>query len=180
MVILAFLATSINYIDRANLGVAVPFMEKELHIGEASMGLILGAFFWTYAVFQLPAGYYVDRLGARLMYSVAVVWWSIFTAATALARGFASLFAFRLLLGIGEAGAYPSNAKVVSEWFPRQERAFATSIFDSGARVGTALSLPIVTAVIAAFGWRTSFVVTGVLGLIWVVFWIWLYRSPHK
>jgi MFS transporter, ACS family, D-galactonate transporter len=73
MVNLAFLATSINYIDRANLGVAVPFMEKELHIGEASMGLILGAFFWTYAVFQLPAGYYVDRLGARLMYSVAVV-----------------------------------------------------------------------------------------------------------
>src|SRR5918911_3786528 len=180
MVFMAFLATTINYVDRTNLGVAAPYLQDELGISPSSLGFVLGAFFWTYAIFQLPSGYYVDKLGARLMYSVAVIGWLVFTAATALARGFVSLFAFRLLLGVGEAGAYPSNAKVVSEWFPRQERAFATSIFDSGARVGTALSLPIVTAVIATFGWRTSFVVTGILGLIWVVFWVWLYRSPHK
>ena len=180
MVFLAFLGIAINYIDRANLGVATPFIQKELNIGDSAMGLILGAFFWTYAVFQLPMGYSADRFGARIVYAFAVVWWSVFTAATSLARGFVSLFGFRLLLGIGEAGGYPSCAKVVSQWFPRQERAFATSIFDSGARVGTALSLPIVAGLIGAFGWRTSFVVTGALGIVWVVFWIWLYRSPHK
>ena len=180
MVFLAFLGIAINYIDRANLSVATPFIQRELNIGSGAMGLILGAFFYTYAVFQLPMGWSVDRFGARVVYAFAVVWWSIFTAATSLARGAVSLFGLRLLLGIGEAGGYPSSAKVVSQWFPRQERAFATSIFDSGARVGTALSLPIVAALIGGFGWRTSFVVTGALGIVWVVFWIWLYRSPRK
>lgn len=180
MVSLAFLGLSINYIDRANLSVAVPYLNKDLALSNGAIGIILGAFFWTYAVFQLPMGYWVDKFGARVVFSIAVVWWSIFTAATALARGFTSLFGFRLLLGAGEAGGYPSSAKVVSQWFPRQERALATSIYDAGARVGTALSLPIVTAVIAIFGWRASFVVTGVLGLIWVVFWIVFYRSPRQ
>lgn len=177
---LAFLGISINYIDRANLGVAVPFIQKELSISDTAMGFILGAFFYTYALFQLPMGWSADRFGARVVYAFAVVWWSVFTAATALARGFVSLFGFRLLLGVGEAGGYPSSAKVVSQWFPKQERAFATSIFDSGARVGTALSLPIVSAIIAAAGWRTSFVVTGALGIVWAIFWILFYRSPKR
>ncbi len=180
MVFLAFAATSINYIDRANLGVAAPFIQKDLHLGSAEMGLILGGFFWTYAIFQLISGWLVDRLGPRIMYSVSTIWWSIFTAATALGQAFASLFAFRLLLGVGESAAYPSNAKVVSEWFPKQERAFATSIYDSGARVGTAVALPLVVFLVATLGWRASFVITGVFGLVWVVFWIWLYRAPRK
>ena len=180
MVFMAFLGTSINYVDRANLGVAVPFIQDDLNLGPAETGLILGAFFWTYAAFQLPFGWLVDKVGARLMYAVAVVWWSVFTAATALARGFGSLVGFRLLLGVGEAGAYPANAKVVSEWFPKQERALATSIFDSGARVGTALSPPVVALIIATFGWRTSFVVTGLLGLVWAVVWVALYRRPRE
>ena len=180
MVFMAFLGTTINYIDRANLGVAVPFIQKELHISPSLTGLALGAFFITYAIGQLPAGYYVDRIGARIMYTIAVVWWSVFTAATALARNFTSLYAVRLLLGFGEAGAYPSNAKVVAEWFPVRERAFATSIFDNGARFGTALSLPIVTAIVATLGWRASFVITGGLGIVWAVVWVLLYRRPNE
>lgn len=180
MVFLAFLGLSINYIDRSNLSVAVPYLDKDLGLSDTATGIILGAFFYTYAVFQLPMGYWVDRFGSRFVFSVAVVWWSIFTAATALARGFFSLFGFRLLLGVGEAGGYPSSAKVVSQWFPQHERALATSIYDAGARVGTAFSLPIVTVVIAIFGWRASFVVTGILGLIWVVFWLLFYRSPRQ
>nr|WP_273844197.1 MFS transporter [Rubrobacter calidifluminis] len=180
MVVLAFFGIAINYIDRANLGVAATHIQKELGIGDFAMGLALGAFFYTYAFFQLPMGYWVDRFGARLVYTVAVVWWSVFTAATGLARNFASLFGFRLLLGAGEAGGYPSCAKVVSQWFPKQERAFATSIFDSGARVGTALSLPIVAGLIGAFGWRVSFAVTGALGIVWAIFWVLLYRSPRR
>jgi MFS transporter, ACS family, D-galactonate transporter len=180
MVFMAFLATTINYVDRANLSVAAPSIQKEFGLSSTSMGLVLGAFFWTYAAFQMPSGWFIDKVGARIAYSVAVVWWSLFTAACALSRGFGSLFGFRLLLGAGEAPAYPCNAKIVSEWFPRSERAFATSIFDSGARVGTALSLPIVTAIIGLFGWRMSFVITGALGFVWTAFWLRMYKQPRN
>lgn len=180
MVFMAFSATAINYVDRANLGVAAPYIAKDLNLSPEATGALLGAFFWTYAAFQLPSGWFIDRVGARTAYAFAVVWWSLFTAATALARGFGALFGARLLLGIGEAPAYPTNAKIVSEWFPRRERAFATSIFDSGNRVGTALSLPIVSAIIAQFGWRMSFVITGALGFVWLAFWLWIYRSPAQ
>lgn len=178
IVFMAFLGTTINYVDRANLGVALPLLSKELGLGPEASGLVLGAFFWTYALFQLPSGWFVDRVGPRVAYAVAVVWWSVFTAATALARGFGALFSARLLLGVGEAPAYPTNAKAVAEWFPRSERALATSIYDSGARAGTVLALPLCTWIIAMFGWRASFVITGALGLVWAAVWVWLYRHP--
>jgi len=180
MVFMAFSATAINYIDRANLGVAAPYIAKDLNLSPEATGALLGAFFWTYAAFQLPSGWFIDKVGARLAYTVAVVWWSLFTAAAAVAKGFGALFGVRLLLGVGEAPAYPANAKIVSEWFPRRERAFATSIFDSGNRVGTALSLPIVSAIIAQFGWRMSFVITGALGFVWTFFWLRIYRPPSE
>jgi ACS family D-galactonate transporter-like MFS transporter len=180
IVIMAFLGTTINYIDRANLGVALPALKKEFGLSPEMSGLILGAFFWTYAAFQLPSGWFVDKVGARISYTFAVVWWSIFTGATAIASGFASMFGFRLLLGIGEAPAYPTNAKTVSEWFPKQERAFATSIYDSGARAGTVAALPLCTWIIGAYGWKASFVITGVIGIIWSFAWYALYRHPSK
>ncbi|SDT21393.1 MFS transporter [Microlunatus soli] len=177
---LAFAAIAINYIDRANLSVALPYMDKDLGLDPAASGLVLGAFFWTYALCQLPLGWLVDRLGARTMFAAAVAWWSIFTAATVLARGFGSLFGLRLLLGVGEAGAFPAATKMVEEWFPRRERGIASGIYDSGARGGTLLSIPIVTALIAALGWKGSFIVTGSLGLVWVIIWLWAYHSPIK
>jgi MFS family permease len=180
MVFMAFTATAINYIDRANLGVAAPYIAKDLDLSPEATGYLLGAFFWTYALFQLPSGWFIDKVGASIAYAVAVVWWSLFTAAAALANSFRALFGVRLLLGVGEAPAYPANAKIVSEWFPRRERALATSIFDSGNRVGTALSLPIVSAIIAQFGWRMSFVITGALGIIWTFFWLKMYRTPAE
>jgi ACS family D-galactonate transporter-like MFS transporter len=125
-------------------------------------------------------GHYVDRIGERVVFAIAVAWWSVFSAATAAVQGFASLIGMRLALGAGEAGGYPASAKVVSRWFPVRERAFATSMFDNGARAGTALALPIVTALIAWLGWRGSFLVTGGLGLIWVVVWLLFYRKPRE
>jgi ACS family D-galactonate transporter-like MFS transporter len=180
MIFMAFVATSINYVDRANLSVAVPFLDRDLHLSTTTTGYALSAFFFTYAFFNLLMGYLVDRIGARIMYGFSVLWWSVFTAATALANSFLTLLGLRLALGAGEAGAYPSNAKVVAEWFPVRERAFATSIFDNGARVGTALSLPIVTLIIGTLGWRWSFVISGTLGLAWFVFWVWIYRPPSQ
>lgn len=178
VIFFCFLAIAVNYIDRANLAVAAPHIMKELSLGPAAMGLLLSGFFWTYALMQLPYGWFVDRAGARIALPFAVGWWSIFTAATAMAGSFAAMFGCRLMLGAGEAGAYPSCAKLVSQWFARDERALATSIFDSGSRVGSAVSLPLVAAIIATWGWKASFVVTGVLGLVWIVGWLALYREP--
>src|SRR3954453_14694025 len=177
---LCFAGLTVNYVDRANLSVALPSMSKELGFGPEVEGLVLGAFFLSYALLQLPVGHLVDRFGARIMFAISGLWWSLFTAATALAGSVAALLGFRLALGAGEAGGYPASAKAVSEWFPVRERAFATSIYDSGARAGTALALPVVTALIAWLGWRASFAITGVLGLIWVVAWALFYRSPRE
>jgi D-galactonate transporter len=181
IVFMAFLGTAINYLDRANLGVALSGdMAKEFGIDPLAKGKIMSAFFITYAFCQLPSGWFVDKVGPRIAYAAAVIWWSFFTAAAAVATGFNSLFGSRLLLGIGEAPAYPTNAKSVAEWFPKQERAFATSIYDSGARLGSVLALPICEWVIGGWGWRASFIVTGAIGLVWAVAWIWLYRHPSK
>ncbi|HEY2636782.1 MAG TPA: MFS transporter, partial [Solirubrobacteraceae bacterium] len=180
MVTLCFLGLTINYVDRSNLSVALPQMSKDLHLGAGVEGIALGAFFGSYALFQLPFGHWVDRFGERIVYTIAVVWWSIFSAATAAAQGLASLIGLRLALGAGEAGGYPSSAKVVSRWFPTSERARASSIFDNGARAGTALALPLVTALIAWLGWRGSFLVTGALGFAWIALWLLFYRRPRK
>ncbi|WP_406384952.1 MFS transporter [Streptomyces sp. NBC_01618] len=180
MIWLAFAGLTIAYVDRANISVALPYMTKDLHIDPALSGLLLGAFFWTYSLFQIPMGWLVDRFGSRVLYAAAVAWWSLITFAMAAVRGVGSLIGARLLLGVGEAAAFPACTKVVERWFPRQERGTASGIYDSGARGGTLLATPLVTALIAAVGWRGSFIVTGVLGMIWVVFWLKMYRDPRK
>src|SRR4051794_2819417 len=156
VVLLLFLGTTIVYVDRANLSAAIPQIQKEFALSSTQVGLVLSGFFWTYAVFQLVSGWFVDKVGVRVAYTGAALLWSLFTAMTALGRGFASLFGLRLLLGIGESPAYPCNAKAVREWVPKQERGLATGVFDSGSRVGTALALPIVVVLIALAGWRGS------------------------
>ena len=180
MIFLCCLANTINYIDRANLAVAAPTMQRELALDAATLGLILGGFFWTYSVMQMPFGWFADRVGARISLSLAVVWWSVFTGFTAVAHSAGTLLGCRLLLGVGEAGAYPSCAKVSANWFPRSERGLASSIFDSGSRIGSALSLPLVTWLIGSFGWRASFIATGLLGIVWAVFWVAIYRDPEQ
>ncbi|MGF6961562.1 MFS transporter [Paraburkholderia youngii] len=178
VIFLCFLAIAVNYIDRANLAVAAPQIEKALGIGPAEMGFILSGFFWTYAFMQMPFGWFVDRVGARIALPLAVGWWSVFTAATAVTTSVAGMFGCRLLLGVGEAGAYPSCTKLVSQWFQPKERALATSIFDSGSRVGSALSIPVVALIISTLGWKAAFVLTGLLGAVWIVGWFVIYRNP--
>jgi len=178
VIFLSFLAIAVNYIDRANLAVAAPEIEKALGIGPAEMGFILSGFFWTYALMQMPFGWFVDRVGARIALPLAVGWWSVFTALTAATSSVAGMFGCRLLLGVGEAGAYPSCAKLVSQWFPVKERALATSIFDSGSRVGSALSIPVVALIISSVGWKAAFVITGALGAVWILGWCVIYRNP--
>jgi len=180
MIWLCFLANAIGYIDRANLAIAAPMIRAELGIDAAAMGLVLSAFFWTYALMQLPAGWFIDKVGVRVALVVAVGWWSLFTAATGAARGVAQFIAARLMLGAGEASSQPSFAKVAYNWFPRSERGLACSIFNSGSTAGSALSLPLVTLLIAAVGWRGSFVATGLLGIAWAIAWWFIYRDPEQ
>ena len=180
VVFLCFLAIAINYVDRANLAVAAPQIQHALGIGPAQMGLIMSGFFWSYALMQMPFGWFVDRVGARIALPLAVGWWSLFTAVTPLANSVAGMFGCRLMLGVGEAGAYPSCAKLVSQWFKPEQRAFATSIFDSGSRVGSALSIPLVALIISVLGWEASFLITGAIGVFWIVGWVLIYRHPSR
>jgi len=180
IVFMCFLAVAINYIDRANLGVAVPMIRKEYNIDPAMMGLILSGFFWTYALMQLPGGWLIDRFGARTTYTVATLIMSAATIATGFVGGIYSLIACRLVLGVGEAFCYPVNAKVTSLWFRRSERGLATGIWASGSRVGSAITLPLVAFIILHFGWHASFLITGVIGLVWMVVWYAFYRDPAQ
>jgi ACS family glucarate transporter-like MFS transporter len=179
MISFVFAGLVINYLDRASLGVALPFMGETFNLSKTEEGMILAAFFWSYDFFQLAAGWFVDRYGPRRTFTFAAVWWSLFTSLTALASSFASLFGVRLLLGIGESPAATTSAKVVARWFPRHERALATGIWDSGSRVGGVIALPVVTALIAGLGWRWTFAVIGVIGLLWAFGWWRTYRDPQ-
>ena len=180
MIFMCFLANVINFVDRANLAIAAPSIRAELGLDAVGMGLVLSAFFWTYAFLQLPAGWFIDKVGVRVSLALAVGWWSAFTIATGAARGLAQLVGVRLMLGVGEAAAIPSFAKVAFNWFPRSERGLASSIFDSGSRVGSALSLPLVAWLISVVGWRGSFVMTGGLGIVWAAAWWFIYRDPER
>jgi ACS family D-galactonate transporter-like MFS transporter len=177
---LCFLANAIGYIDRANLAIAAHGIRAELNIGAAEMGLILSAFFWTYAFMQMPAGWVVDRIGVRISLTVAVVWWSLFTMATGAARNLVHFLSARLMLGLGEAATMPSFTKTAFNWFPRRERGLACGIFNSGSVTGNVLSLPLVTWLIAVTGWRGAFIVTGLIGLAWALAWWFIYRDPER
>jgi len=180
MIALCFLANAISYIDRANLAIAAPRISTELGLDAAAMGLVLSAFFWTYAAMQLPAGWFVDRVGTRISLALAVGWWSAFTMVTGLARGISHFIGARLMLGVGEAAALPSFTKVAFNWFPRTERGLACAIFNSGSTAGSALSLPLVAWLIAAVGWRGAFLATGGLGIVWAIVWWLIYRDPEQ
>jgi MFS transporter, ACS family, D-galactonate transporter len=177
---LCFLGLVINYLDRANMSVALPYIDADLQLNltNTQKGLILGAFFWAYDGMMLVAGWFTDKIGSRWAFTTAAIWWSIFTALTSLARSFWGFFGVRFLLGAGEAPAYPSSTKAASRWFPVGERAFSTAVIDSGSRVGTVLSLPIVTGIVAVTTWHYSFIVLGMVGIVWAAVWNWYYRDP--
>ena len=178
IVILLGLGTAINYIDRVNFGVATPTLMKEFGLGTAQMGILMSAFFWSYTLMMLPSGYLLNKIGPKKVLGAAGLAWGTVTMLVAVCVGFYSFLALRIGIGITEAPAFPSNARVVSVWVPKRERTFASSIFDCCARVGGAFAPPIVAFIIAAWGWRASFVVTGALAVIWGAVWLLTYHEP--
>ncbi|GMA65736.1 MFS transporter [Alicyclobacillus fastidiosus] len=173
-----FLSTALNYLDRTNISVAAPFLKNDLHLNSVVLGLVMSAFGWTYAFMQIPGGWILDRLGPRLTYGLGLIIWSLFTFFQAFAKGFGSLFGLRLGLGLSEAPAFPTNNRLVATWFPKQERALATGIFTAGEYVGLAFLTPVLAWIVAAFSWHTIFIVTGILGLLFVPVWFKFIREP--
>jgi ACS family glucarate transporter-like MFS transporter len=177
---LMWLAIAINYIDRTVLSAAAPHLSKELSIPADEMGFILSAFFWSYALLQIPAGWFADRFGQKIGLGVSVALWSVATSATGLATGFFSLFAMRLGLGVGEAGAYPSNAGITSKWFPDRERGTVSGLFDSASKFGGAVAMPLIVWLIAMVGWRMTFVAIGAMGVVWAIVWFWFFSETPE
>jgi MFS transporter, ACS family, D-galactonate transporter len=168
---LMWLAIAINYVDRTVLSAAAPHLIKDLGIPVEMMGIVLSAFFWSYALLQIPAGWFCDRFGQKMGLGLSVLWWSVATALTGTATGFLSLLGMRVALGVGEAGAYPANAAIAAKWFPDRERATISSIFDSASKFGGAIAAPLIVWMIAMVDWRMTFAIIGGTGLIWFVIW---------
>ena len=175
---LLFISVVINYLDRANLAIAAPLLGKELGIDSVRMGLVLSAFGWSYVVCQVPGGWLVDRMHPRRLYAVLIVLWSVATAMLGLSTGLAMLFALRLAIGAMEAPSYPINNRVVTTWFPENERATAIGCYTSGQFVGLAFLTPALMYLQVHFGWRSIFISVGALGILWGAVWYAIYRGP--
>ena len=177
---LLFLSTVINYIDRQTLSVLAPVLKDEFRWSNSDFALIVIAFRVAYAFGQTASGRFLDRVGTRAGLTVTVAFYSLAAMLTSFASGLRSFAAARFLLGAGESANWPGATKAVSEWFPRRESGWAVALFDSGSSVGAALAPFIVLWVYQLSGsWRPAFVVTGVLGFLWLPLFRWLYRSPE-
>jgi MFS transporter, ACS family, aldohexuronate transporter len=178
---LLFLSTVVNYIDRQTFSVLGPYLKTEYQWSNSDFAWVLIAFRIAYTVGQTIAGRIVDRLGTRRGLSLAVLWYSVAAMLTSLAVGFRSFWGFRFALGLGEAANWPGATKAVSEWFPRRESGWAVALFDSGSSIGGALAPFIVLGLYHTFGsWRPAFLITGTLGLAWLLLFRWLYRKPEE
>lgn len=178
--LMLWFAGAILYMDRTNLSATAPMIMREFNISAAEMGVIMSAFFWPYALCQIPGGWLADKFGQRKAYASAVVSYSLATAATALGQGFYSFITCRALLGVGEAGAFPNNPGVTARWFPDKERARATAIFDCGGKAGSAFAMPFLVWLMVLWGWQAPFIICGILGFVWAGFWLKFYNDPEK
>jgi ACS family hexuronate transporter-like MFS transporter len=196
IVALLFLATTINYIDRNVLSFTMidegfrrtmlglpdsaALTDADINTFKERMGFVDAAFKTAYALGFLLVGWFIDRVGTRRGFSLSIIVWSLAGVLNAFVSSIRGLSITRFMLGIGEAGNFPSAVKSVAEWFPKKERAFATGIFNAGANIGiisTAFAVPVITLY---FGWRMSFILTGVLGFVVLLLWLWIYKRPEE
>jgi MFS transporter, ACS family, glucarate transporter len=175
-VVLAFL----TYMDRVCISVTAPAIIRDLRLTTIQMGFVFSAFTAAYALFEIPTGWWADRIGSRRVLTRIVTWWSIFTGLTGVAWNFPSLIALRALFGAGEAGAWPTVARALSRWFPAQERGTAQGIFFMGAHLGGGLTPLLVAAIAHRLGWRSTFPLLSVFGFVWAAFWFRWYRDEPR
>ena len=177
---LIFIATTINYLDRQVISILKPLLESDLNIGEVEYGNIITIFQLFYGVSMLLAGRLIDKFGTKIGYGISVLLWSIAAMGHSLARGVIGFGFWRALLGMSESGNFPAAIKTIAEWFPKRERALATGIFNSGANVGAIVAPLAIPAIVIAWSWQAAFIVTGVIGFIWIILWFIFYEIPEK
>jgi ACS family hexuronate transporter-like MFS transporter len=175
-----FFSTVINYISRQTFSVLAPMISAQYHLSHTDLSKIFGAFQVSYAITWLLGGIFLDAVGTRLGLALAVVFWSIVNILTGFASSVFGFASFRFLLGIGEGLNWPGASKTVAEWFPSQERSLAVAIFDSGSSVGGAVAALSIPLIAIKFGWQAAFVVTGLLGFIWLFMWLRVYHTLDR
>lgn len=183
LVVLLLLCTMafVLYLDRVCMSQALPQIQKEFGLSDTMASVVLMAFTLAYGLFEVPTGHWGDRFGSRRILTRIVIWWSGFTAATALCFGFYSLVTVRFLFGAGEAGAYPNAARVIARWFPKSERGTVQGIFQAASLIGGALAPAVAGFLIRWTNWRVSFLVFGVVGVAWAaVFHYWFRDNPDE
>jgi ACS family hexuronate transporter-like MFS transporter len=169
-----------NYMDRQLLGVLKTTLQHDFGWDDIQYGHLVSYFQMAYAAGMLLVGRLIDRFGTRAGYALAMTFWSLASMAHAGAGSFVSFAAARFALGFGEAGVFPASIKSVAEWFPKKERALATGIFNAGTSIGAIVTPLIAPWMASRWGWRSTFLFTGALGFVWLIFWLLLYRKPHE
>ncbi|MBM6577260.1 MFS transporter [Microvirga sp. SRT01] len=177
---LTVLAYLITYMDRVVIATAAPSIQKEFGFSLVTMGWIFASFQFAYAFFQIPGGWLGDRFGPRRALTGVVLWWSTFTAATALTFSAGSMMVCRFLFGMGEAGAFPIATRSLSRWMLPAERGWAQGLTHAGARLGGAVTPVFVALLIVDFGWRMPFLLFAVVGIAWALLWFWYYRDTPR
>jgi ACS family hexuronate transporter-like MFS transporter len=175
-----FFSTVTNYISRQTFSVLAPLISVQYHLSHTDLAKIFGAFQISYAVTWLLGGIFLDAVGTRLGLAIAVIFWSVVNILTGFATSVFAFASFRFLLGIGEGLNWPGASKTVAEWFPSQERSLAVAIFDSGSSVGGAVAALVVPLIAVAFGWRSAFVFSGLLGFLWLLVWLRVYHPLNR
>jgi ACS family D-galactonate transporter-like MFS transporter len=171
---LLFAAILVNYIDRGNLSIAAVPLMRDFGVSPPAMGTLLSAFFWTYALLQIPAGYAVDRFGLKRTYAGAFLLWSFASAAIGFATSYGQILALRLLLGVGEAAAVPASLAFIRRSFPEDRRGLPTAVYLAGMMLGPAVGAALGAGLMERLGWRMLFIFTGLGALVWLVPWFWL------
>ena len=166
------LGVIIAYIDRINLSSALPEIRKSFDLSPSAAGILLSAFFWSYALLQVPAGWVVDRFGVRTPYAVAFLIWSCVAAATSMVDSLAGLIAVRILLGIGESVVTPASLRFIRMNFAEKERGLAVGVYMSGTKFGPAIGAPLAAYLIQGYGWRMMFLILGLGCLLWLIPWL--------
>lgn len=177
---LLFFATTINYLDRSVISLLKPYLEIQFKWTESDYSYIVMAFQLTYAVGMIFVGRFIDSAGTKLGYAMSTLLWSLAAIGHALANSTLGFVFARAALGVSEAGNFPAAIKTVSEWFPKKERAYATGIFNSGSNIGAIVAPLTVPWIAENMGWKWAFILTGVIGFIWLILWVWIYEIPAK
>jgi MFS transporter, ACS family, hexuronate transporter len=180
ILLLLFLATVFNYVDRQTLSLLAPTIQRVYHMGDVAYGNVVTAFLVSYTIAFALAGPISDRLGVRLSTAVFICWWSLAELIPPLTSSVVTLGTSRFLLGIGEAGVWVAAPKAVGEWFNTEQRALAIGLYTAGATVGAVIAPPLIAALTLRFGWQSVFVVTGIAGLVWMIPWLLIYRNTAQ